>query len=125
MPTGPKIELPVTLSQTSIPSFTICMYCVEPTSPFVSGGAQLQLTPGNGIPSKFSSVPGIFGAAGLSCTTGSVRFVCRWTIGGFGCAGWFGPGVTGFGVMFPSRGDVSFLTDWATITWPLPLPACC
>ena len=65
MLTGPKIELPVALSKTWIPLFTICTYCVEPTSPFVSGGAQLQLTPGKAIPSKFSRVPGILGVESL------------------------------------------------------------
>ena len=125
MPIGPKTELPVTLSQTWIPSFTICMYCVAPTSPFVSGGAQLQLTPGNAIPSKFSSVPGIFGAAGLSCTTDRSGSCAGGRSAGSAAPDGSGPGVTGFGVMFPSLGDVSFLTDWATITWPLPLPACC
>ena len=62
---GPSTELPVLLSKTSRPVFTICTYCVEPTAPFVSGGAQLQLTPGKSIPSKLSCVPGIFGAATL------------------------------------------------------------
>ena len=108
---GPRTELPVDLSNTWRPVFTIWTYCVAPTSPFVSGGAQLQLTPGKPIPSKFSCVPGIFGAASLFCTAVSVRFVCWCRIFGLGWAGLLGLGVTGFGVMSRSFGDLSFLTE--------------
>jgi hypothetical protein len=51
------------------PSFAICTYCVAPTSPFVSGGAQLQLTPGNGMPLKFRPALGIAGSASVVCAT--------------------------------------------------------
>ena len=47
------------LSKTWKPSLTICTYCVSPTSPLVSGGMQLQTTPGNPIPSKFRLGGGI------------------------------------------------------------------
>src|SRR5262249_43777661 len=51
-------------------------------------------------------------------------------IGGFGCAGCGATGLTGFGVMSFSFGDLSFLAEWPTVTLPLPLPlpllsACC
>src|SRR4051812_35564318 len=49
---GPKTDAPVDLLKTWKPSLTIWTYCVRPTSPLVSGGAQLQLTPGKSIPSK-------------------------------------------------------------------------
>src|SRR6266480_3791126 len=74
--TGPKTEFPVVLLKTWKPSFTIWTYWVAPTSPFVSGGAQLQFTPGKGIPLKLSVVAGMFSDA-ISllnpkfCTTGS------------------------------------------------------
>jgi hypothetical protein len=41
MAAGPKSEAPVDLLKTWKPSLTIWTYCVEPTSPFVSGGACL------------------------------------------------------------------------------------
>ena len=66
--TGPKTEFPVVLLKTWKPSFTIWTYWVSPTSPFVSGGAQLQTTPGKSMPSKFSIGPGMFG-----------RGIVRWT----------------------------------------------
>src|SRR5438874_10238588 len=71
---GPRTEEPVVLSNTWKPWLTICTYCVEPTSPFVSGGAQLHATPGNPIPSKFRIGDGMFGRAGVRCTTGSSTF---------------------------------------------------
>src|SRR6185436_8523398 len=69
MEIGPRTEPPVLLSKTWSPSFTICTYCVAPTSPLVSGGAQLQATPGNPIPSKFRTGDGIASGARRSCTT--------------------------------------------------------
>jgi hypothetical protein len=62
---GPSTEAPVVLLKTWSPVLTIWTYCVAPTSPFVSGGAQLQLTPGNAMPSKFSPGLGMFGAESL------------------------------------------------------------
>src|SRR5207248_6521557 len=73
MAAGPRSEAPVVLSNTWYPSLTIWTYWVAPTSPSVSGGAQLQLTPGNGMPSKLRIGAGI--ASGESrgpnvrCTT--------------------------------------------------------
>src|SRR5262245_32988176 len=122
MLSGASTWFPLVLSHTAIAVLTICMYCVAPTSPFVSGGAQLQFTPGNEMPSKLRFVPGIFGAARLLCTTGSFRFLWSCTICGLGCAGWFGPGFAGFGVMSFSFGDLSFFTEWPTVTLPLPFP---
>ena len=61
------------LSKTWRPWLTIWTYCESPTSPFVSGGAQLQLTPGYGIPLKLRIVPGIAGFGILDWTTVSRR----------------------------------------------------
>src|SRR6266853_2386852 len=66
IPSGPITEAPVVLLKTWKPSLTICTYCVAPTSPLVSGGAQLHATPGNATPSKLSSGLGILGASKLS-----------------------------------------------------------
>ena len=118
---GPSTELPVLLSKTSRPVFTIWTYCVSPTSPFVSGGAQLQLTPGKSMPSKLSSGLGIFGGAGLLWTTVSFWFVCAWAIARSGTA-CFAVALNGIGVMLRSAGEVSFLTECPTSTW-LPLDA--
>src|SRR5689334_14993251 len=63
---GPRTELPVALSKTWKPSLTICTYCVSPTSPFVSGGAQLQATPGYWMPLKFLSAVGMLGEVNAS-----------------------------------------------------------
>src|SRR5947208_488885 len=57
---GPRSEFP-DLSNTWKPSLTIWTYCVWPIAPLVSGGAQLQPTPGYGMPSKLVSGPGTFG----------------------------------------------------------------
>src|SRR6185312_1434669 len=50
------------------------------------------------------------------------RFVWSCRILGLGWAGWLGLGVTGFGVMSRSFGDLSFLTECPTVTCPLPFP---
>src|SRR6266566_4190460 len=77
IPTGPITEAPVVLLKTWKPSLTICTYCVAPTSPLVSGGAQLHATPGNEMPLKLRIELGIFGVISvcnmlkLSWTTGS------------------------------------------------------
>src|SRR3954470_21042334 len=83
--------------------FTICTYWVAPTSPFVSGGRQLQLlgksqgSPnGRQIPSKFWIGPEMGPEPFLPCTTGSLA-------PGADCCGLSasisrllsGPGVTG------------------------------
>src|SRR3979490_2745675 len=63
IPDGPNTDAPVVLLKTWKPSLTIWTYWVAPTSPFVSGGAQLHATPGNGTPSKLSSGLGILSPA--------------------------------------------------------------
>ena len=62
MATAGASAIPVVLSKTWKPSLTIWTYWVRPTSPFVSGGAQLQTTPGNEIPGKLRIGEGIFGS---------------------------------------------------------------
>ena len=81
---GPRTELPVALSKTWKPSLTICRYCVSPTSPLVSGGAQLQPTPGNWMPLKLRIGLGISGVGAFVCwMTGSGLSVCdRYSIDG-------------------------------------------
>ena len=61
MSRGPSSEVPVALSKTWKPVFTIWTYWVSPISPFVSGGTQKHDTPGATIPSKLSVVAGMFG----------------------------------------------------------------
>ena len=81
--TGPMTELPVALSKTCRPSLTICTYCVSPTSPLVSGGAQLQPTPGNVMPSKLMMGAGICCTGAIVfCTTGST--LSTWWLGSCG-----------------------------------------
>src|SRR6059058_4591906 len=65
MPTGPYTDAPVPLLNTWNAWFTVWAYWVRPTSPLVSGGAQLQVTPGNAAPSKFSSGDGMLGVAAV------------------------------------------------------------
>src|SRR5260370_42226917 len=62
IPEGPNTDAPVVLLKTWKPSLTIWTYCVAPTSPLVSGGAQLHATPGKGMPLKFRTGLGILGA---------------------------------------------------------------
>ena len=59
------------LSKTWNPEFTIWTYCEEPTSPSVSGGAQLQFTPGKPIPSKLSVGEGMLFLKCLVCRAAS------------------------------------------------------
>src|SRR5262245_20371806 len=111
---GPSTDAPLVLSKTWIASLTIWTYCVDPTSPSVSGGAQLQETPGNGTPSKLRTGDGIASGARLFWTTGSnwVRTSlgmpsgsrCRWrgwrpTLGGISRRG----------------GETSFFDDTPTV----------
>src|SRR5213076_430921 len=86
MSTGAMTEVPVVLLKTSRPWFTIWTYCVRPTSPFVSGGAQLQPTPGNGMPSKLRIGDGIRGPATVFCWTVSGAFTWERPVFGFGLA---------------------------------------
>src|SRR6266567_1851695 len=92
IPTGPITEAPVVLLKTWKPSLTICTYCVAPTSPLVSGGAQLHATPGKGMPLKLRMGIGMLGNAKLfntsnvSWTTGSGLSLCLCGIFGFSLA---------------------------------------
>src|SRR5438046_7846262 len=119
MSTGPKTDAPVVLLKTWKPWLTIWTYCVRPTSPFVSGGAQLQLTPGNAMPSKFRVGGGItLGADALlwRAASGTLARECWWRILKTGidrlCEGLYGTAGT-------SRSDreTSFLYEWPTKTW--------
>src|SRR3984893_12086586 len=76
IPRGPITEAPVVLLKTWNPSLTICTYCVAPTSPLVSGGAQLHATPGKKMPLKLRIGLGMFGATRLSNTS-----ILSWTTG--------------------------------------------
>ena len=105
------------MSKTWKPSLTIWTYCVAPTSPFVSGGAQLQPTPGNGIPSKLCVGPGMFGAASDCWTTVSFAFTWRPTCG-FAAASRSGIGLSGSAGMLRSVAETSFLYEWPTRTRP-------
>ena len=108
IPAGPYTDAPVDLSKTWKPSLTICTYCVAPTSPFVSGGAQLQATPGNGIPLKLSVGAGMFGAASDCSTTGSFAFTWRPTCG-FAAASRSGIGLSGSAGVLRNVAETSFL----------------
>src|SRR5437588_6843349 len=109
MPDGPSCDAPVVLLKTWSPSFTICTYCVAPTSPFVSGGAQLQPTPGKRMPSKFRVVPGILGAKTLVWSAPSGAFLCDRPVFGFGLASRSLEGLTGTAGIRLSGRETSFL----------------
>src|SRR5207248_208331 len=92
---GPRTEFVVTLSKTWKPSLTIWTYWVFPTAPLVSGGAQLQPTPGKGIPSKLLRAAARLGATAFRVEelaewrfwmTGSASSLCRCGIFGFSLA---------------------------------------
>src|SRR5215211_3524019 len=108
---------PVFLSNTRKPWLTICTYCVAPTSPFVSGGAQLQPTPGNAMPSKSSVALGIFGAKRVLWRTVSRAFLWREAGFGFGLTSVWKPR-TGRATCCSMRSgrDESFLYECPTIT---------
>jgi hypothetical protein len=95
---------------------TICTYCVAPTSPFVSGGAQLHATPGNGMPSKLSVVPGMFGANCVDCRAASTRSTWLETGRGFGLASISPAGVGAVTGMLRRACETSFLYECPTIT---------
>src|SRR5260370_41419549 len=81
IPEGANTDATVVLSKTWKPSLTIWTYCVAPTSPLVSGGAQLHATPGKGTPSKLRSGLGILRPAKAltelaDWTTGSALSTC-------------------------------------------------
>src|SRR4029453_7767897 len=111
---GPRTDAPLVLSKTWRPSLTICTYCVAPTSPSVSGGAQLQATPGNGMPSKLRTGDGIASGARRFCTTGSTWV--RTSLGmptGSRCR-CLGLSPT-FGGMSRNGGETSFLDECPTV----------
>ena len=131
IPAGPKVDAPVVLSKTWKPLLTIWTYWVRPISPSVSGGAQLQATPGNRMPSKLRTVPGmtlgitrprsfpkllwITGSGPSMCVLGSLGFSFASFSSSCGC--------TGCNFMSRNAGDSSFLTDQPTImpdvlSWP-------
>src|SRR6266545_5041237 len=118
MSTGPKTEAPVLLSKTWKPWLTIWTYWSRPTSPFVSGGAQLQATPGKGIPSKLRMVPGIFGPGIVLWTTGSRALL--WSLNlksdGFSAAICSGDVRCGWVAMARTGREMSFLYDLPTVT---------
>src|SRR3954468_10669976 len=79
---APRSTAPL-LEKTAKSVFPIWTYWVAPTSPFVSGGRQLQLlgrahgSPnGRQMPSKFWIGPEIGPAPFLPCTTGSLAPLC-------------------------------------------------
>src|SRR3954471_17347166 len=115
MSTGPKTEPPDDLSKTWNPWLTIWTYCVAPTSPFVSGGAQLQTTPGNAIPSKLRPGPGMFGFAGMRWTTVSRELCCFATGRGFGLVSASWCGRLGAACIKRSGGVRSFLYECPTV----------
>src|SRR3954465_2436930 len=121
--TGPSIDAPVALLKTCRPSLTICTYWVAPTSPFVSGGAQLHATPGNGMPSKLRVVPGMFGANCDDCRAASTRSTWCETGRGFGLASISVAGVGAVARTLRSGCETSFLYECPTIT-DLPASAC-
>src|ERR1051325_791702 len=114
---GPKTELPVVLSKIWKPSLTIWTYCVAPTSPFVSGGAQLQATPGKTIPSKLSVGAGMFGRASVRWTTVSCASRCLEGSSGFRLPSRSGLLLNGTAGIVRRAGETSFLTEWPTITF--------
>src|ERR1043166_1082039 len=125
IPDGPSKEPPVVLSKTWKPSLTICTYWVAPTSPSVSGGAQLQAPPGKKTPSKLSS------GVGMLRPAKAISEFAPWTTGSW-LSLWFSEaGIFGFslasrsnfepaGACFISRsgGEVSLRTDVPTMTSP-------
>src|SRR5262245_50771768 len=107
IPTGPSTDAPVLLLNTWKPSLTIWTYCVAPTSPFVSGGAQLHATPGNGIPLKLSPGAGMFAATCCVWRAASLTFWCCETARGFGLASDSRLGTSGFALIDRSGAEVS------------------
>src|SRR6266545_2630388 len=123
MSTGPKTEAPVVLSKTWKPRLTIWTYWSRPTSPFVSGGAQLQFTPGKAMPLKLRMVPGIFGLGIVLWTTGSRALL--WSLNskseGFSAATCRGNVACDAFAMERTGCEMSFLYDLRTVT---PLSPC-
>ena len=106
---------PCLLLNTWKPSLTIWTYCVAPTSPFVSGGAQLQATPGNGIPLKFRPGAGMFAANCCVCVAASRTFWCCETARGFGLASDSRAGTSGVARIERNGAEVSLWYEWPTI----------
>ena len=111
MSIGPSMEAPVTLLKTCMPLLTSWTYCVAPTSPSVSGGAQLQATPGKGMPAKFRIGGGMTAGARVLCTTGSGTLLTVWRKpSGSGITCWGSSWTDGTG-MSRSGGETSCLTS--------------
>src|SRR5205814_179063 len=95
---------------------------VWPTAPFGSGGAQLQPTPGNGMPLKLRMGVGTFGASRLSVETrlfwmtGSGVSWCRYGTFGFSFASCSAFKSDAFhrGIL-RSGGEISFLYEAPTV----------
>src|SRR5262249_20063552 len=94
---------------------TIWTYCVAPTSPFVSGGAQLHATPGNGIPSKLREGEGMWFANWAFWRTRSVPFLWIETGRGLVAASCSAPEKSGFAGSARIGGDTSFLKEGRTV----------
>ena len=90
---------------------------MAPTSPLVSGGAQLHVTPGKGMPSKLRPVPGIALGKCLVWRAASGRAMPLIGTCGLGFASWSGVGRIAMGRIERSGREVSFLTEWPTVTW--------
>src|SRR5690242_6403590 len=89
---GPRRDAPLDLLKTWKPSLTIWTYWVAPTSPSVSGGAQLQATPGNGMPLKLRMGAGMASGAMKFCTTESFTSLWALRMAGLVLASCSGPG---------------------------------
>ena len=106
------------MSQTSKPSLTIWTYCVRPTSPSVSGGAQLQATPGKPMPSKLRIGFGIeFGKRRVWRAASGVKDGLTRTMGLFGSVSSSRPGFIG-SALISRRGFDLLAVAWPTITCP-------
>src|SRR5262245_19009375 len=115
MPTGPRTEAPVVLLKTWKPSLTIWTYCVAPTSPVVSGGAQSHPTPGNGIPSKLRVGDGMRFANWAFWRTRSNPFWWIETGRGLVAASRSAPEKSGPAGIARTGGETSFLYERRTV----------
>src|SRR5438552_1601088 len=74
---GPATSAPVDLLNTAKDSFTHWTYCVAPTAPLVSGGAELIVNPSEAFPKPSKPKP----RAGAR-VAGANAAVCWWAISG-------------------------------------------
>src|SRR3974390_2433904 len=69
---GPKMSLPVDLSNTAKDVLTHWTYCVRPTAPLVSGGMKEMLNPYCPAPSPSKLLPtSVAGGISVRCRSGS------------------------------------------------------